>query len=367
MNRRIDYLDSIRGLAAFSVVIYHALHGHWAYLKSVKTASILINGSDAVSLFFVLSGIVLSLKYLPANKEEVPLQYPKYVVARILRIYPPLMVIVLIHYIYQYGAGSGVDFWLFDTLIHNNNRLWENMLLMRGIHDLYTPSWSLGVEMAFSLLLPFLIILIRKDRRYFIYLLIAGFFVGKNYLSIFILHFGLGILIAYYFEDIRKLNLTQYKAYKYRWLIGLLVLAMYSLRHIDKLSPFGSTIRYFMENILYLDFFHFSGVASAVMLAYTIHSTGLQQKLQVKPLLFLGKISYSLYLTHWLVIQVFMDNYTQLFAPLNNEVNELFVFLAVTTILSLVFATIFYYLIEKPVISFGKKVLKKYAHVFPVD
>ncbi len=343
------------------------MHGHWGEWKSVHAASILFNGSDAVSLFFVLSGIVLSLKYLPASREEVPIQYPKYVIARIFRIYPALISIVLIHYLYKYASGSGLDFWLFDTLIHNTHQLWENMMLIRGVHDLYFPSWSLGVEMAFSLLLPFMVLLIRKSRRYFIYLLIAVFIIGKNYVSPFMFHFGLGIIIAYYFEDIKKLDLTQFKAYKYRWAFFLVLFAMYSLRHIDRLSPFGSSFRYFMDNILFLDIFHFTGFAAAVFLAYAVNSPGIQQKLEVNPLLFLGKISYSLYLTHWLVIQVLMDNYNRFFAWIQNEVTEIFLFGCVTAMITILASTLFYYLVEKTFMNLGKKILQKVSPYFPAD
>lgn len=38
INDRIDYLDSVRGLAAFSVVVYHFISSHWGWHTSMKIA-----------------------------------------------------------------------------------------------------------------------------------------------------------------------------------------------------------------------------------------------------------------------------------------------------------------------------------------
>ena len=69
-SNRITYLDSIRGLSALSVVIYHVIQAHWGWHLWAKITCIFINGSDAVSMFFVLSGLVLALqfKYLKTQK-----------------------------------------------------------------------------------------------------------------------------------------------------------------------------------------------------------------------------------------------------------------------------------------------------------
>ena len=77
IHPRIEYLDSVRGLAALCTLI-----GHWLFTfedgraLSMQTAHFLnlfINGSDAVSLFFVLSGLVLSYKYF--KTEDLNLNY----------------------------------------------------------------------------------------------------------------------------------------------------------------------------------------------------------------------------------------------------------------------------------------------------
>jgi peptidoglycan/LPS O-acetylase OafA/YrhL len=66
MNNRIEQLDSIRGLAAFAVLISHIPIVSFAFpylLTKFLQAIGLMNGHGAVMLFFVLSGFVLSIPF----------------------------------------------------------------------------------------------------------------------------------------------------------------------------------------------------------------------------------------------------------------------------------------------------------------
>ena len=69
INSRIEYLDSIRGIAAMMVVVYHFIGWRWAERTMFHVSSMFFNGADAVSFFFVLSGFVLSFKYLQSDKK----------------------------------------------------------------------------------------------------------------------------------------------------------------------------------------------------------------------------------------------------------------------------------------------------------
>ncbi len=80
--------DSLRGLAAGSVVIWHFLmfwvtSSRWHRIVYSPTV-FFYTGSAAVLIFFVLSGFVLSLPFLAR-----PQPYPAYLAKRICRIYVP--------------------------------------------------------------------------------------------------------------------------------------------------------------------------------------------------------------------------------------------------------------------------------------
>ena len=77
-GERLTYLDSIRGLAALSVLCSHycgaydlpPIVSQWV---SNFPLSMCRDGFAGVSIFFVLSGLVLSLKYLRKGKNEYAL------------------------------------------------------------------------------------------------------------------------------------------------------------------------------------------------------------------------------------------------------------------------------------------------------
>ncbi len=359
INDRIDYLDSVRGLAAFAVVIYHFISSHWGWHTSMKIACMFFNGSDSVALFFVLSGLVLSLKYLQQSDKPIVFNLPKYAASRFFRLYPAFLLMLAVYYLHEHWDKLGFTF-LKDTFIHNKYYLWEEALLMRDYHNLFLPAWTLGIEMAMSLLLPFLVLLIRHDSKLFNYFICIVLIIGKIYISLFLFHFCLGLLIANNFNAIRDYDFKAYRFYKYRYLLYLVVFFVFGLRHWVAIYPFGSTYTYFANNILYLDLFHYTGVAAAAILVIVINNKTAQWVLNTRPLLFLGKISYSLYLTHWLVIDYFIGNWEYHFQLFPSEKQMFAVGLIFTVLATLILSTALYYLVEKPCTALGKKVCNRY-------
>jgi peptidoglycan/LPS O-acetylase OafA/YrhL len=101
-NPHVSYLDSIRGLAALTVINCHYVESHdlpcrgmfCDYLLSETMLHLWWDGQAAVTLFFVLSGLVLSLRYFqhahPPTLSVAALA--RYVISRIFRIWPPYLV-----------------------------------------------------------------------------------------------------------------------------------------------------------------------------------------------------------------------------------------------------------------------------------
>lgn len=58
-----------------------------------------------------------------------------------------------------------------------------------------------------------------------------------------------------------------------------------------------------------IDFFHFTGFAAACIILIALQNKSLQKIMQIKPFLFLGKISYSIYLMHWLIVVYIMEHW----------------------------------------------------------
>jgi peptidoglycan/LPS O-acetylase OafA/YrhL len=359
-TQRINYLDSVRGLAAFSVVIYHFIGWRWGATLEFKLGSIVFNGSDAVSLFFVLSGLVLSWKYFHPDEATVinATHYRQYVINRVVRLYVPLLAALAIYYLYDHRhdpLGQMVKDFAFNT--HH----WvEEALLIRGKHDIYLPAWTLEVEMAASLLLPFLVLLLRQSRPLFLMLLAVFLIIGSGFIFWGIIHFCLGIILTYHFRSIATADARQASWYRYRYVLYIMVFALFSIRHITRIYPFGDVVNYWI-GLLRLDLFHFTGVAAALILAYVINSPRLQQGLASKPLLFLGRISYSVYLIHWFVVVYVMGHWDKLTAPLGSSIIGFWTLLTVTICCVLILATLFNILVERPAIRLGRRISNRYS------
>ena len=364
-TQRINYLDSVRGLAALAVVFYHFFGWKWDRfpdkLLQYNLTSLVFNGSDAVSLFFVLSGLVLSWKYFYPNQALVidgP-HYREYVLNRVVRLYLPFLAALLLVYYYSIHH-HGDNLTLLSEFVTNKFGWMEEALLIRGKHDLYTPGWTLEVEMVGSLLLPFLILLMRYNRQLFVTLLAVFLVIGGGFVMGTLGHFMLGMVLTYYFPRIASYDMRQSKLYPFRFLLYLLVFALFSARHLTRIYPLGELANYWL-GMLRLDLFHFTGLGAFGILAYIINSPRLQQFLVIKPLLFLGRISYSVYLVHWYFVGQVMNDWDKYSAPFSNSKVAFIVLLAATVTATLLFATVFNVLFERPAIRLGKMLSARFA------
>ena len=349
-TNRIEYLDAIRGIAAMMVVFYHFIGWHWPDERAFHVAALFFNGADAVSFFFVLSGFVLSYKYIHSSAE---INIKKYVFKRILRLYPAYVVTVIINYLYWKRHDLGLNivkeiFWDFHL------PLWSELLMVKGQHMYYIPGWTLGVEMALSLLIPILTIAAIKNIKLIIWLIPISMFIGPGYISIFTMHFCLGILLAYYFPQIKSYDFKASKYYPYRWLIGLAVFALFSLRHFQRMHDFGAIYNK-LAGFFRIDIFHFTGFASFMILLYVMNNVKIQRWLNGKILHFIGKISYSIYLMHWFVVVLIMEKWKHHLKFFGSTEITFAVMLLVAVAATLLLATLLYYLVEKPFIKLARK------------
>src|SRR4051812_21413808 len=91
-DKHFKYLDSARGIAAMMVFCSHFIAKNYQAKMNVRWFFLVFNGNDAVSFFFVLSGFVLSYKYIVLNR---PLDIKKFYVARVFRLFPAYFIIVV--------------------------------------------------------------------------------------------------------------------------------------------------------------------------------------------------------------------------------------------------------------------------------
>lgn len=149
-------LDSVRGIAALCVVAYHiatSLTFRTAFDLDAVELTIVRNGWIMVDLFFVLSGIVMTMTYV---RPGAPFSVKDFAVRRIARLYP-LHVAVLLAWIpiravrlLAGAAGLATD----TAFTHDVNTPYAfamQLFLLNAFGTLHEmswngPSWSISAE-----------------------------------------------------------------------------------------------------------------------------------------------------------------------------------------------------------------------------
>jgi peptidoglycan/LPS O-acetylase OafA/YrhL len=175
---RLPGLDGLRGVAAFVVVIHHALLT-WPVLAAQYFAPnpstgtwwltftplhLAWAGTEAVFLFFILSGLVLVGPYLSPRRRG---SWSGYYARRLLRLYPPVaaslvLAAVLVHAFPRTPTPS-VSWWFASHDVDVTlPALGHDVVLLAGTGWINGPLWSLRHEVLFSLLLPAVVLVARR-------------------------------------------------------------------------------------------------------------------------------------------------------------------------------------------------------------
>jgi peptidoglycan/LPS O-acetylase OafA/YrhL len=373
---RIAPLDSLRGLAALIVVFHHCLvtsPQFWeVYQHPVKSGfarlmgntplHLLWDGPEFVLVFFTLSGFVLSLPFWG----DRPLDYRSFVVRRFFRIYPPYLAAVAIGAVLMtllsHGPLQGLSAWTTQFWDHplDWKTVGDHVFLMASAGNNYidTPVWSLVVEMHASLLFPLLILALRRSEAWTLAGALALALFGDwaamkdpgNHIHPFLTSFATTARFLWLFVVgammARHRQALTAVVKRTPYLLQLLVLAG-GLVALNAIWQFGAGEQYrFLEQ-----------AGAVALVACAAYMGWVQRLLDVAPLRWLGKISYSLYLIHFVVL------FTLLYA-FRPEVTLLRLLLTVP-LLSIAAAALLYRYVEMPSIAWGHRVSEARARGIP--
>lgn len=357
----IVQLDGIRFLAVAGV-----LFGHWVeapYLKHLTT----FVAAESVHLFFVLSGFLIT-RILLQNKIKAaasPLKVLRqFYIRRVLRIFPLYYFVLFMGVVFSIPYAKEY-FWWFFTYTAN-----IKIGLINGFAGYYSHLWSLAVEEQFYIFFPLLILFfpVRHHLKLFL-LLIAGAIVSRIMIYFYFSSpgsviwvsytfttacfdcFAVGALLAYL--QVYKRELLQRllkRSYIFLFFL-LLTIALYIFDFINKPGlVFIATGR----TLFSLFVFWLIGKASSPGFKGVIGKF-----FEYPPVIYLGKISYGIYVYHYLVPWLFQK------AGFNHFSGEKFFFLAVTIII----ASASWHFFENPInrlkryVSYGSPINN---HALPV-
>lgn len=279
-------LDGLRGLAVLIVVFGHgANHG----LGPFGPDSMMIRGKLGVYLFFVLSAYLLDRQIIKMFQQgRAQWDYWRYYFSRrILRIFP-LFFLALVVFRVANAAGLKV-------VIHSWGQLWEHLALQRGDHIF----WSIPVEFKYYLISPILLYFFHRVLRWNLWAMgitFAALFVGVYQYSVHWQPDGTSTLLY--------LNI---------FLMGTLVAVLErcvpnfwnALRTFKPASSLGwSVILAFslwswkMDDFTSINTFLPAAALWSIALAATFGPGWWASLLSFKPLRWVGKVSFSMYLFH---------------------------------------------------------------------
>lgn len=153
MVGRFDYLDGFRGLACLMVVFYHSA-------VNLGVAPWVIWGFTGVHLFFVISGFLLAMPFMDglAGTRAFPdtISFWK---RRFIRIYPPFLVSLIAFTLLRIVTHTNVPS-AGNVLIHLF--LVNNLVPDKDFYSINGVYWTLAAEMQFYVLLPLLALLVKR-------------------------------------------------------------------------------------------------------------------------------------------------------------------------------------------------------------
>lgn len=328
--------------------------------------SVITNGRFMVALFFVLSGYVLSRSYIKTNQISILVSSA---LRRYLRLYIPVAFTLIIGYIVLRSCNLNVETsqitnssWLKslatpDTSFKTFLKCFVYKTMIIGDSRYDTTMWTMNLELFGSFLVFSLLALTHKIRAkwvIFILLSIFIFIVFNHYYIAFIIGISLNYLDNINLDKVRQKKIVA----PVLFIIGLILGGYPSLYG----SYSNETFYRFLGPPTILNdpkMIHILG-ATFIMVALILSKT-LQKIFSGKPFIFLGEISFTLYLIHPLIISTFSCFLFLNFYKAHPDYNlvALVTFLA-TILVTLIISKIMTLYIDKPGLRFSKYIYTRF-------
>ena len=338
-------IDGLRAIAVISVIIYH-LNENW-----------LPGGFLGVDIFFVISGFLIT-GIIITEIQQNSFSFKQFYTRRIKRIYPAFITVMALVSFIASAIFIYNDFNKLRKTIELAIALLSNFYLglTQGYFDLSANEnpalhiWSLAVEEQYYLIFPLILILAYKKFREIKVLFII------TLILFFILLSTSFIPTSFYKEVLHQPNIYYLSNLRFPELLVGSLLAIYHCSNKIQLSTQVSNILAILSTLLLFsclfimnnDIAFIPGITlipPCIFTALIIHNTSQNNIIKLclsnKAIVFIGKISYSLYLYHWIFIA--LAYYITGEKQINNQP------IVIVTVLTIIFSVLSYYLIEQPI------------------
>ncbi|MGO9843612.1 MAG: acyltransferase family protein [Candidatus Acidiferrales bacterium] len=336
ISGRKQYLPELDGLRAIAVLLVITAHMQSAIFNRLV-------GRLGVTIFFVLSGYLITFLSLGEEFENGSLGFCGFYIRRIFRICPLYYFVLGLYCFLILGLHISPDKQLRLVVALPYYIFYFQEIPFLGMDAGQTlpfyQSWSLGIEEKFYLLWPALCFLILRHKTRFripVAIVLMGTMSFSRYTRPYIsILFGCVLALCFEFPFLKKS--VQRVAGVGSWVSLCLLVAFQVI-----VMP-GWKWAY--AGLVY-------SAAFCIFLALLLTSENIIKRvLATRQLVFFGKMSYGIYLIHVLCISA-LPNKLHFQNPVGG-------FLIVCSI-SLAIATAMHYMIEKPFINFGRSLSQKF-------
>lgn len=340
MSRRLSELDALRGIAALAVVLFHyttwyeRLFGH----SNGEVFRGYNPGFLGVSLFFIISGFVIFMTLVRAKNLS------DFVLSRFSRLFPvywAAVVITLLAIIF-FPIVQQAE-WILPLRPASLAVIATNFTMLGGFvfFPFVDPSyWSLGFELTFYFFMALLLkkqLLHRIDQYcigllafFSVLIVITSIFPNTQLPNNFIPHLFTIPYAHLFIAGIMYYKIQQGEAKKVNYCILAYCIAL------------QWALTFVHDGI---DIYRFSPTSAAIVtsfhIAFLLFVTGRLKFIAIKPLTFLGTISYSLYLVHQILGYIIMQ---KLYLWIDNQ----YLVVASAIVIVSAIAAVLTYTVEKP-------------------
>lgn len=366
---RLRSLDGLRGVAALIVLVHHSLltipafaapyfdeaanraAGTWEWWVTRTPLHLFWEGTGAVYVFFILSGMVLTLPVLKSGAFAWKVYYSQ----RLVRLYVPIWAAVafaVATILLVPRTTEMASAWIQDRPTDVSKlAIVRDLTLVTDNGGLASPLWSLQWEILFSLLLPLFVFIAVKTRRVavpMIALCLAVIAVGgaEEWVR-FMPMFLIGALLATMLPRLARLAdyLDARRGSNLIWAVaaaaGLaLLVANWLLLPVDVATPVRVAV------------FGLTAFGAVLVVLVAAYWGWARRLLETRLVQWLGAISFSLYLTHEPIVIAS----AHFFGP-GQEVLAILVAAPV----ALIVAQVFFLVVERPSHKLAKSVGRRFA------
>ncbi|MFA6102105.1 MAG: acyltransferase [Victivallaceae bacterium] len=278
-TKHLTYLDSLRGLAALTVVFAH-------YTQLFHSSPFTHAGRLAVCLFFILSGFVLSQRFLGVEGMKWPLI--EAVIKRPFRLLGVVWITVIL--------GLSVNSFTQGIPVSQYGKTWIQFVIDFFVSPFSTGElyngvlWTIHWELWGSMLVFALLLFCNTFPKY-LRLLIFSMIMILN-IHNFYCAFMIGVIVA----DLHR-NFYWNKLVKYRnFLSALMTFICIGTYFMYCSTSFDSRITIYIKDGLRMV------GAIEIFLLVMLNTSFSQSVLKWRPFNLLGNISYSFYAIHFLIM-----------------------------------------------------------------